>query len=182
MGARLAFWAWATAFIALPAIASSSSASSSSAAATGGLEEASYRLLIAHNQARAEVGAPPLQWDPYLAQSAASYGPALASLGRLVHSPRTGREEQRENLWMGPRGHYRPEEMVSAWVDERRLFEPGTFPNVSRTGRWKDVAHYTQMIWKSTTRVGCAIHQSGQWDYLICRYSPPGNADGRPVP
>ena len=57
-----------------------------------------------------------------------------------------------------------------------------TFPNVSRTGRWKDVAHYTQMIWKGTTNVGCAMHVAAGRTYLICRYSPPGNADGRAVP
>ncbi len=67
-------------------------------------------------------------------------------------------------------------------ADEKRLFFPGAFPNVSRTGNWVDVAHYTQMIWKGTTHVGCAIYRDGAWDYLICRYSPPGNRDGKVVP
>ena len=151
-------------------------------ASSSGMRDVSARILAAHNQARAEVGAPPLQWDPSLAASAASYGPPLASIGRLVHSPRQGREGQRENLWMGPTGFHTPENMVSAWTDEKRLFRPGLFPAVSRTGQWSDVAHYTQMIWKGTTRVGCAIHSERGWDYLICRYSPPGNQDGRPVP
>ena len=153
-----------------------------SSTASGGLADANSRILAEHNRARAEVGAPPLQWDPQLAAAAASYGPALARLGRLVHSPRAGRENQRENLWMGQQGRFGPEEMVWAWTDERRLFRPGLFPNVSMTGNWVDVAHYTQMIWKRTTHVGCAIHTEGGWDYLICRYSPPGNADGKPVP
>jgi hypothetical protein len=83
---------------------------------------------------------------------------------------------------MGPTGYHTPEDMVSAWTDEKRLFQPGMFPAVSRTGQWSDVAHYTQVIWKGTTRVGCAIHSERGWDYLICRYSPPGNQDGRTVP
>ncbi len=153
-----------------------------SSAASAGLNHVASRILAEHNHARAEVGAPPLQWDPGLAAAAASYGPALARLGRLVHSPRAGRERQRENLWMGQTGRFRPEEMVWTWTDEKRLFRPGLFPEVSRTGNWADVAHYTQMIWNSTTHVGCAIHTEGGWDYLICRYSPPGNADGKPVP
>jgi hypothetical protein len=152
------------------------------AAAAGAVNEVSYKILAAHNQARAEVGARPLQWDPELAVAAASYGPALARIGHLVHSPRTGRENQRENLWMGQQGRFRTDEMVAAWTDEKRLFAPGAFPYVSRTGRWEDVAHYTQMIWKTTTRVGCAIHTERGWDYLICRYSPPGNRDGNVVP
>ena len=82
---------------------------------------------------------------------------------------------------MGQTGYYTPEEMVWAWTAEKRMFQPGMFPAVSRTGNWADVAHYTQMIWKGTTRVGCAIHSTARWDYLICRYSPPGNVDGRAV-
>src|SRR5688572_6766939 len=59
------------------------------------------RVLAAHNRERMAVGAPPLQWDPNLASSAASYGPTLARMGRLIHSPRTNRPGQRENLAMG---------------------------------------------------------------------------------
>lgn len=170
------------ALVLLGAIAAVPAAAAATAAASGGLNEVNYRILAAHNRARAEVGAPPLQWDPELAVAAASYGPALAGLGRLVHSPRQGRENQRENLWMGQKGRFGPEQMVAAWTNEKYQFAPGQFPYVSRTGNWKDVAHYTQMIWKTTTRVGCALYTQGGWDYLICRYSPPGNADGKAVP
>jgi hypothetical protein len=36
------------------------------------------------------------------------------------------------------------------------------------------------MVWPTTTHVGCAIF-AADWDYLICRYSPPGNKDGKPI-
>jgi hypothetical protein len=75
-----------------------------------------------------------------------------------------------------------PESLAGMWVAEKAVFVPGTFPAVTRTGRWEDVAHYTQVIWKGTTHVGCALHDEGGWRYLICRYSPKGNADGKPVP
>ncbi len=140
------------------------------------------RILALHNRERAAVGAPPLAWDPALAASAASYGPSLAALGRLAHSPRATRPGQRENLAMGSASHYGLEDLVGFWVEEKVHFQSGTFPNVSRTGEWKDVAHYTQMIWKSTTNVGCAMHVAAGRNYLICRYTPPGNADGRVVP
>jgi Cysteine-rich secretory protein family len=140
------------------------------------------RLLAAHNRERVRLGIAPLRWDPALAAAAASYGPALARLGRLQHSPRAGREGQRENLWMGTRGSFSPEQMVGNWIAERANYRPGMpFPYVSRTGNWADVAHYTQVVWRGTTRVGCAIYPSRRWDYLICRYSPPGNIDGRRV-
>jgi hypothetical protein len=148
----------------------------------GATGELAARLLAAHNAARAAVGAPPLQWDQALADHAASYGPVLASLRHLVHSPRDGRPGQRENLAMAWHGTMSPEQLVGMWSNERQLLEPGSylFPGVSRTGKWEDIAHYTQMVWPTTTRVGCAIF-AADWDYLICRYSPPGNKDGKPI-
>lgn len=127
------------------------------------------------------MGVAPLRWDPSLAAAAASYGPVLARAGRLQHSPRATRPGQRENLWRGTRGAFSPEQMVSSWIGEKRAFRPGVFPDVSRTGDWNDVSHYTQLIWSGTTHVGCAVHRTARWDYLICRYSPPGNVDGRLV-
>lgn len=140
------------------------------------------RILAAHNRERALVGAAPLQWDPALAAHAASYGPVLAATRALVHSPRASRPGERENLARAWHGTMSPEQLVGIWSSERALLAPGTsvFPAMSRTGRWEDIAHYTQMVWPTTTRVGCAIY-SVDWDYLICRYSPPGNIDGKPV-
>jgi hypothetical protein len=140
------------------------------------------RILALHNRERAAVGTPPLAWDAALAAAAASYGPALAAHGRLVHSPATSRPGQGENLWMGTAGSFSLEEMVGSWSVEKRLFTPGTVPNVSRSGHFSDVGHYTQMIWRRTVRVGCALHRSRANDYLICRYSPPGNVLGERVP
>ena len=150
--------------------------------ARGATGEIAARILAVHNQQRAMVGAAPLQWDPTLAEHAASYGPVLASLRHLVHSPREGRPGERENLAMAWHSTMTPEQLVGMWSAEKRLLEPGSanFPGISATGRWEDIAHYTQMVWPTTTRVGCAIY-SADWDYLICRYSPPGNIDGKPI-
>lgn len=146
----------------------------------GATGDQAARLLAAHNRERALVGAPPLVWDADLAAHAASYGPALASLRHLIHSPREGRPGERENLAMAWHATLSPEQLVDMWSQEKQLLQPGLFPAVSRTGEWEDVAHYTQMVWPTTTRVGCAIF-AADWDYLICRYSPPGNIDGKPI-
>jgi hypothetical protein len=149
-------------------------------ALVGASGELAARLLAAHNRERALVGAQPLLWDPELAAHAASYGPTLAAIRHLVHSPRAGRPGERENLAMAWHGTLGPEQLVDMWSREKQQLAPGIFPAVSRTGQWEDVAHYTQMVWPTTTRVGCAIF-TADWDYLICRYSPPGNIDGKPV-
>lgn len=140
------------------------------------------RILAAHNRERAQLAVPPLIWDPALAAAATSYGPALAAAGRLQHSPRETRPGQRENLWRGTHGAYSPEQMIASWTIEKRFFRPGIFPAVSTTGNWLDTSHYTTMIWPTTTRIGCALYRSASWDFLICRYSPPGNINGQRVP
>ena len=117
-----------------------------------------------------------------MATQAAGYAALLAALGRLRHSDRSQRPGQGENLWMGTRGAFPVEAMAGAWAAERVHFRAGIFPAVSRTGNWADVGHYSQMIWPTTARVGCAVAGGPRHDVLVCRYAPAGNIDGRPVP
>jgi hypothetical protein len=140
------------------------------------------RVLAAHNAERAAMNVPPLVWDPVLGNGAAAYAQQMAMTGRFEHSDRSQRRGIGENLWMGTHGAFTVEAMVRAWASEKRMFVPGVFPNNSRSGNWMDVAHYTQMIWPTTTRIGCALASTSRTDYLICRYSPAGNIDGKPVP
>jgi hypothetical protein len=106
----------------------------------------------------------------------------LAFSGIFLHSSRLARRGVGENLWMGSHGAFSIEAMVSGWTSERRYFVPGVFPNNSSTGNWADVGHYTQLIWPTTTRVGCAIASTPRIDYLVCRYATAGNMDGTRLP
>lgn len=139
-------------------------------------------ILYQHNFERRGANVPPLAWDPVLAADAARYARELAAIGTLRHSNRAARQGQGENLWMGTRGYFSPRLMVMNWAAEKANFRAGVFPNVSRTGNWTDVGHYSQMIWPTTTRLGCAIAGSGRAEFLVCRYAPAGNIDGRRVP
>jgi hypothetical protein len=138
------------------------------------------RILAVHNAERAAHGEAPLTWDPSLEAGAASYAAGLAFTGAFQHSDRHARPGIGENLWEGSRGYYSLEQMIGGWASEKRVFVPGIFPAVSRTGNWEDVGHYTQMVWPTTTRVGCAL-ASGRNDVLVCRYASAGNIDGHPV-
>jgi Cysteine-rich secretory protein family len=131
-------------------------------------------ILSAHNQYRAEVDVPPLAWSDALASDAQEWADYLASLGgeELQHAENTG---QGENLWMGTAGFFSYTEMVKSWGDEQQNFMDGKFPDVSSTGNWSDVGHYTQMVWRKTTEVGCGMATAGGNNILVCRYSPPGN-------
>ena len=68
--------------------------------------------------------------------------------------------------------------MVSAWVREKRYFKPGTFPNNSITGNVEDVGHFTQVAWRDSREVGCAVARSDREDILVCRYTQAGNYIG----
>src|SRR3954468_5451103 len=127
------------------------------------------RIVVAHNRERAAVGAAPLAWDPVLEAGAASYARGLALPGRFAHSNRASRGGAGENLWMGTRGAFSLEQMIGSWASEKAMFVPGVFPRVSRTGNWAAVGHYSQMIWPTTTRVGCALGSNRAADYLVCR-------------
>ncbi len=128
--------------------------------------------LEAHNRARAAVAMPPLVWDPVLEARAGAWAEQLAKTGRFEHAPQ---KQDGENLWVGTRGAYPPAEMVGLWVEEKALYKQGRFPDVATNGKWADVGHYTQVIWHSTRRVGCALRSNADDSYLVCRYSPPGN-------
>ncbi len=136
------------------------------------------RLLAAHNAERARVGAPALIWSDSLEAEARDWARTLIETGRFAHDPRP--HGHGENLWTGWGGRsFTPEDMVGDWIEERSSYRPGVFPNVSRTGDWVAVGHYTQLIWADTTHVGCAVETRGDQAMLACRYSPPGNIDGR---
>ena len=140
------------------------------------------RILAAHNAERARMGMAPLVWDAALGTAAATYAQQMAFTGMFQHSNRQARRGVGENLWMGTHGAFSPEAMVGGWASEKRYFMPGVFPNNSRSGNWEDVGHYTQMIWPTTTRVGCALASTARVDYLVCRYATAGNIDGHKVP
>lgn len=136
-------------------------------------------MLAAHNAARAEVGVAPLEWSDALATTARGYAQELARTGRFEHAVQPqGPGREGENLWTGTRDAYSYAEMAGHWVAEKRDFVNGVTPMFSRTGKWEDVAHYTQIVWRGSTQVGCALASGPRDDYLVCRYAPPGNVVG----
>ena len=136
------------------------------------------RVLAAHNRERRDLGLVPLNWNPALARSARRWADYLATTGRFEHAPENHVAPQGENLWAGTKGYFSPEAMVNAWIREKKYFRPGTFPDNSVTGRVEDVGHYTQVVWRATTQVGCAEARSRSEDILVCRYVEAGNYRG----
>lgn len=138
------------------------------------------RALGMHNRERAIMGTPPLDWDDDLADGAREWANHLSRTGRFEHSPNTpGKHPQGENIWGGTKGAFGVEAMVGLWIAEKAHYRSGVFPANSKTGDVADVGHYTQLIWRKTDKVGCAIGDAGNEEIMVCRYSGPGNIRGQ---
>lgn len=144
------------------------------------LDGFAQRILDVHNQERTALGLQPYYWSVPLAEGAQQHANYLARTGVLAHASREGRGTARENLNQGMIG-WNADQMIDNWLDEKRLFRPGIFPNVSATGDWNQVGHYSQMIWPDTSEIGCGMATGSGFQWLVCRYSPGGNKDGRTV-
>jgi len=136
----------------------------------------SYNLLNLHNNARAVFGVPKLQWSNTLQATSQIWANTLAKTNNFVHSKRvyTG-----ENLAYGTVGVFTPTRLFNLWMAEKKYFILGRkFPSVSTTGSYKAVGHYTQIIWRTTQQVGCAMASNSKRTYLVCQYKNPGNIIG----
>ncbi len=132
-------------------------------------------ILTAHNKYRQEVDVSPLKWSNSLARSAQQWANQLAKTNRFEHSS----GNYGENIWAGTSGRFSQTQMVNSWGSEKKYFIPNrTFPNTCKGG-WQKCGHYTQMIWKNTTEVGCGLARGAKMDYFVCQYNPPGNFQGQ---
>ncbi len=124
-------------------------------------------LLAVHNQARREVGVPPLAWSDGMAEYAQRWADKLASEDRFDHrqnSPygenlaiaRTARDAA--GMWYGEKNRYNGQTM-----DGRNFMTFG---------------HYTQMVWRNSTRIGCGKATVNGRTIWVCNYDPPGNMIG----
>lgn len=132
--------------------------------------------LEAHNVERRAVAVADLVWSPSLAKDAEKWAAKIAKDGAMRHDSRS---RHGENLWASTIGAYTIAQMISGWAAEKARYKPGgAHPDVSTTGNWGDVGHYTAMVWSGTTELGCAVARGQKMDFLVCRYNPPGNVTG----
>ena len=135
-------------------------------------------ILAVHNQERALVGVSPLTWSDELAAGAQAWADHIATTGEFAHSQCS--DCYGENL--GARSHSAVipmGQMLANWVSEKNNYDGGPFDPTTQTNSSNVYAHYTQMVWNNTTEVGCAADSGGGVDYMVCRYTPPGNVIGQ---
>ncbi|GIM12013.1 hypothetical protein Vretimale_15470, partial [Volvox reticuliferus] len=154
---------------------------------SGGNCPDALEILDRHNFFRARHQAPPLEWDEDLAAASTSYAQLLASQGcPLRHS--TGRDYG-ENLLL-TQGVPKPDSScipaIISWYSEVKYYDfdaPQPFSD-----NWpKAIGHFTQVVWKSTSLLGCGVGvadmqvplgrliYTGGCKIVVCRYKAPGN-------
>lgn len=128
-------------------------------------------VVKVHNEWRSKVNVPPLVWDDGLAKTALKWAQQLKKEGCAFKHSRT--KGLGENLFMGTSGYYSPTDVVNSWGEEIKDYNYKTNSCSGVCG------HYTQVVWKTTKRVGCAKIECDGMDIWVCNYDPPGNWIGR---
>ncbi|EJS42925.1 pry2p [Saccharomyces arboricola H-6] len=145
----------------------STTQSTASATQSSSSSDFSTSMVNEHNTKRAlhkDTGS--LTWSDTLATYAQNYANSYDCSGNLVHSG----GEYGENLALG----YGTTGSVDAWYNEISSYD------YSNPGFSEDAGHFTQVVWKGTTQVGCGLKScGGVWgDYIICSYKDAGNVIG----
>ena len=142
-------------------------------------------MVTAHNKYRSIVGVPALTWSSTLATTAQAYADKLKATQACqpIHSHDAGLGE---NLYWASAMVYSngtsklqaitPNQVTDSWGSEKDNYSYVT--NTCVAG--KVCGHYTQVIWKATTQIGCgnAVCKDNT-QVWVCNYYPAGNLVGK---
>jgi pathogenesis-related protein 1 len=139
-------------------------------------------MLAQTNAERSLVSDAPLQWSSDLANRAQSW----AIQCNFSHNQNRGNSG--ENIYADSNVSESASDAgiaaETAWAQEKQYYDPST--NTCASGQV--CGHYTQLVWSSTTQVGCAVVNCpngisntsfGAGTIVVCEYSPPGNYVGQ---
>lgn len=144
-------------------------------------------ITLYHNQVRAAVATttplPALQWDPSLAETAAAWVAMCrdtdAPSGLIDHNPNRSNGHPYyvgENVF-GSGGAASAQQAVDTWAAEKANYNYDTNTCNGICG------HYTQIVWRTTVKLGCAKGTCAGFTYptsIVCNYGPGGNGSGKP--
>ncbi|MFE7842264.1 pathogenesis-related family 1 protein [Streptomyces sp. NPDC057474] len=129
-------------------------------------------FLTVVNKARADVGVPPLVWDESAATHARYWARVRVADCELIHS----NSRYGENLARGSNPRYSLADAARLWIYEKSDYDRPSNSCVND----RECLHYTQLVWRTSTRVGAAKARCGNgWTYVVANFDPPGNRWGR---
>ncbi len=134
-----------------------------------------------HNKLRGQenAGLPDLTWDATVASYALEKVTYLANSNACTMSHTAGPTNPGygENLAWSSSSSYTALAATNAWYNEKPNYTYST--NSCASG--KVCGHYTQVVWKNSTTIGCAgvVCSNGGGIIYGCNYNPPGNYSGQ---
>lgn len=133
-------------------------------APSSNLDSFAQSVLDTTNKYRAQHGAAALTWSNELA----SYAKKYLDNQNCVFAHSGG--PYGENLAMG---YSSVSSAIDAWYNEVSSYD------YSNPGFSMSTGHFTQLVWKGTTQVGCYSYDCGSsGQFVACEYSPAGNVLG----
>jgi hypothetical protein len=142
-------------------------------------KQEAQEALDFHNKVRKDVGTVPLEWSTELAAYAQAWADNLAKRNcAFEHRPHSGEFKQihGENIFWGMGSAYTALNASKSWYDEIKDYKHAPLNN----DNWSAAGHYTQMVWKTTTKVGIAkaVCKGGEI-LIVANYDPAGNYMGQ---
>ena len=133
-------------------------------------------MLAAQNEVRQKFNVPPLIWDDDLAATAQEWANKIAASGVRPPAHLTN-SKFGQNLFWGTADQWLPKDVLEVWEAESKNYDRATNTCAPR----KSCVHFTQVVWSTTTKVGCGKAKSadGQTDFFVCYYTPAGNYVGQ---
>ncbi|KAK7462263.1 hypothetical protein VKT23_007864 [Stygiomarasmius scandens] len=130
------------------------------------------QALDLHNNARAQFGAAALTWNGNILGQVQDH----ANKCVFEHSGDSG---VGENIAAGT-GDFTMANAMDSWMSEASQYD------YNNPGFSEATGHFTQVVWKGTTQVACAIASCGAGTifdqashFVVCQYTPPGNVIGQ---
>tara|TARA_R110002096_G_scaffold171490_6_gene344594 strand:+ start:60336 stop:61082 length:747 start_codon:yes stop_codon:yes gene_type:complete len=135
------------------------------------LPAAYQEILSAHNEVRARHCAAPLKWSSELQAVAQDWADQLAGANCAFEHRKKNRFG--ENLtFFAPVGSQSPKGVANGWYSEVQQYDFNNGQFDFQTG------HFTQVVWTSTTELGCGVSRCNGGEIWVCNYNPPGNMMG----
>ncbi|KAF0991611.1 hypothetical protein HZS_123, partial [Henneguya salminicola] len=134
------------------------------------LEKFQKEALDAHNVKRVLHRVQPLKWSNKLAHSAKTWAQNLANIRTLRHQdlPNEG-----ENIAFVTVKTPDGKKITDMWYNESQNYD-FEFPETKL-----EICHFTQVVWADTKEFGIYYHNVDDECFVVARYNPPGNINGK---